>query len=323
VTNRYLGLPESVSDETRGLALSITQGTDTVFDAALAIQTYLRLTYPYEESIPGPRAGVDAVHYFLFDEQQGYCEYFASAMVVMLRSLDIPTRLVSGLMEVPWDAEEQGYLYRQEQAHTWVEVYFDGYGWVPFEPTPSRGAFDYEGEDVERDVPSTPTPEPITPTVEPTPVSTEEPTPEPPAAIATIDSNDYSGRPWMLGALVAGGLALAGALFWVAFRPGRAGTPITPGADYYRQLVVSARRYGVLPSATTTPRELAAQIGAVAPAASDPATDITRLYRKEYYGGQELTSEDRRIGGAAVQRIRQLLRSTRFHRSERNGSEQP
>ncbi|MEZ4496354.1 MAG: transglutaminase-like domain-containing protein [Thermomicrobiales bacterium] len=118
IRDRYLGLPDSVTDETRGLALSITQGTDTVFDTALAIQTYLRATYPYEESISGPSDGVDAVHYFLFDEQQGYCEYFASAMVVMLRSLDIPTRLVSGLMEVPYDAD-QGWipLFAEAGAH--------------------------------------------------------------------------------------------------------------------------------------------------------------------------------------------------------------
>jgi transglutaminase-like putative cysteine protease len=321
VARRYLQLPETVSDETRGLALSITQGTTTTFDAALAIQTYLRVTYPYEEAISGPRSGVDAVHYFLFDEQQGYCEYFASAMVVMLRSLDVPARLVSGLMEVPWDADAGGYLYRQEQAHTWVEVYFDEYGWVPFEPTPARGAFDYERDEAEQDDPPTPTPAPLTPTVESEPTATVEPTPDAPTGIATIDQGSDGGRPWVMGGLIASGLALAGSLFWLAIRTGRSRRLSAPGEHYYGQLVRLARRSGVLPSSTTTPRELAEQIRSSAPAVAGPAADVATLYRKELYGGQVLTPEDRQIGESAIKRIKTLLRSSRLPWVRRSGSE--
>ena len=317
IRDRYLGLSDSVTDETRGLALSITQGTDTVFDTALAIQTYLRATYPYEESISGPSDGVDAVHYFLFDEQQGYCEYFASAMVVMLRSLDIPTRLVSGLMEVPYDADQGGYLYLQKQAHTWVEVYFDGYGWIAFEPTPSRGAFDYEGETAEQEPDPTPTPLPVTPTVESEPtVVADEPT-ETPASVASIDQNTDSGTPWMLGGFIALGLVSAGGLFWLALRMNRGVSATPPAARYYKHLIRSARGYGILPTETTTPRELASRINDVAPAAGVPAEEISRLYRKEYYGGQMLTPDDENAGDRAVKRLRQLVRSERLRRKSR------
>ncbi|MCC6704906.1 MAG: DUF4129 domain-containing protein [Thermomicrobiales bacterium] len=321
VTQRYLGLPDSVTDETRALALSVAQGTDTVFDTALAIQEFLRASFPYEESISGPASGQDAVHYFLFEEQRGYCEYFASAMVVMLRSLDIPSRLVSGLMEVPYDVDEGGYLYRQKQAHTWVEVYFDGYGWIPFEPTPSRGAFDYNDDESRDENPPTPTPEPAIPTAEPEPTDAADEAEETPTAVAAITDDGNSGTPWRLGALIAGGLALAGSLFGLAWRMNRTTGGTAPGAANYRQLVRSARRYGVLPTVTTTPRELAARLGEVAPAVSAPADDVARLYRKEVYAGQALTPEERQLGERAMRRIHQIIRSERFRRTGKKASD--
>jgi hypothetical protein len=319
VTSRYVQLPDTISQETRALAMSVAQGTTTTFDTALAIQTYLRATYPYEEAISGPPPGADAVHYFLFDEQQGYCEYFASAMIVMLRALDVPARMVSGLMEVPYDAEEQGYLYRQEQAHTWVEVFFDGYGWIPFEPTPSRGEFDYENDPVEQEELPTPTPLPVTPTVEPEPTSQAEPTRESPPTIATTTDDSGDWFTWQLGLIAASGIAIASGLFVLAWRYRRQAAQTSPGAYYYRRLVANARSYGVLPTPTTTPRELAEQVTAAMPSAGPPAAEISNLYRRELYGGQLLTPEDKRRGDHAVQQLRNLVRWQRFRRNERKG----
>ncbi|MCB9150587.1 MAG: transglutaminase domain-containing protein [Caldilineaceae bacterium] len=91
--------------------------------------------YPYNEEIEAPADDVDPVAYFLFDIKEGYCDYYATAMVMMLRSLGIPARAVSGCAEGTFDEESQVYIITEKDAHTWVEVYFPTYGWIEFEPT--------------------------------------------------------------------------------------------------------------------------------------------------------------------------------------------
>ncbi|TME03915.1 MAG: transglutaminase domain-containing protein [Chloroflexi bacterium] len=106
------------------------------YDKAAAIEAYLRdphnFTYTLDARTP---AGRDPIDYFLFTSKRGYCEFFASAMGDMLRSLGIPSRLVNGFGPGNFDANIQGWVVRGEDAHTWPEVYFTGYGWIPFEPT--------------------------------------------------------------------------------------------------------------------------------------------------------------------------------------------
>ena len=120
------------------LALQVTQGADTPYDKAKAIETYLRnpSNYTYTLSPPVAPDGVDPLEYFLFDSKKGYCQYFASAMGDMLRTLGIPTRLVNGYGPGSYDVPTNSYIVRGEDAHTWVETYFPGYGWITFEPTP-------------------------------------------------------------------------------------------------------------------------------------------------------------------------------------------
>jgi len=107
------------------------------YDKATAIQNYLRDSTNYKYKLdPAPiPTGRDRLAYFLFNSKEGYCEFFASAMGDMLRSLGIPTRLVNGFGPGSFDGATQTYIVRGEDAHTWVESYFPGYGWIPFEPT--------------------------------------------------------------------------------------------------------------------------------------------------------------------------------------------
>jgi hypothetical protein len=84
---------------------------------------------------PSPPPGTDPIDYFLNVSHKGYCEYFATAMGDMLRSLGIPTRLVNGYGPGQFDNSVNAFVVRGEDAHTWVESYFPGYGWIPFEPT--------------------------------------------------------------------------------------------------------------------------------------------------------------------------------------------
>ncbi len=122
-------------------------GATNVYEQATAIEAYLRRTdgasegpasarpFTYDLETPSPPGDQRAVDYFLLRTHRGYCEYFASSMGVMLRTLGIPARLVNGFGKGSYDPQ-RGFVVRAQDAHTWVEVYFPGYGWVPFEPTP-------------------------------------------------------------------------------------------------------------------------------------------------------------------------------------------
>src|SRR6266851_5309191 len=142
--NQYTSLPsrgyrpQAVEDRIHALALSIVQnaGAKTPYDMATAIEQYMRdsnnFTYSLEARTP---AGRDPLDYFLFDSKTGYCEFFASAMGDMLRSLGVPTRLVNGFGPGQYDTQVQAFVVRSDDAHTWTEVYFPHYGWIPFEAT--------------------------------------------------------------------------------------------------------------------------------------------------------------------------------------------
>jgi transglutaminase-like putative cysteine protease len=127
------------------LALDIVTraGATNAYDQATAIQNYLRDSTNYKYTLTPTTApsARDKLDYFLFSSKEGYCEFFASAMGDMLRSLGIPTRLVNGFGPGSFDGVTQTYIVRGEDAHTWVESYFPGYGWIPFEPTPDAGGY--------------------------------------------------------------------------------------------------------------------------------------------------------------------------------------
>jgi transglutaminase-like putative cysteine protease len=93
------------------------------------------MTYPYTLDVPPPVEGQDAADYFLFELKQGYCDYYATAMVVLARASGLPARFVSGYSPGEYDAPGAQYIVREMHAHSWAEVYFPEIGWVEFEPT--------------------------------------------------------------------------------------------------------------------------------------------------------------------------------------------
>ncbi len=125
------------------LAQSIVNqaGAVTPYDQATAIEVYLRGNFTYTLTPPRTPAGRDPIDYFLFDSKKGYCEFFASAMGDMLRSLGIPTRLVNGFGPGQFDQASHSWVVLGDDAHTWVESYFPTFGWMPFEPTPASGGY--------------------------------------------------------------------------------------------------------------------------------------------------------------------------------------
>lgn len=140
VAARYLQLPDSVTERTRQLARELTAAYNNPFDQAQAIERYLRAEIKYNEKIAAPPPGVEKVDYILFDLKEAYCDYYASSMIVMLRSLGIPARLAAGFAQGTYDAELDAFRVLNRDAHSWVEVYFPRYGWVEFEPTAAQPA---------------------------------------------------------------------------------------------------------------------------------------------------------------------------------------
>jgi transglutaminase-like putative cysteine protease len=134
IRETYLQLP-SLDSRIPDLAKQITARDNTPYDKARAMEGYLRSHYGYTLDLSGtPRA--DPLAYFLFQKRAGHCEYFATAMTVMLRTLDIPARYINGFQTGEYNDIAGDLVVRASDAHSWVEAYFPGFGWLTFDPTP-------------------------------------------------------------------------------------------------------------------------------------------------------------------------------------------
>ncbi len=141
IRNRYIGLPESVPERVLALARDITATEPTAYDRAIAIETFLR-RFPYTLDLPQPPFERDITDYFLFSAKRGYCDYYASAMVVLSRAAGLPARLVTGYIGGYYDETLDAYIVTADLAHAWAEIYFPDYGWIIFEPTGGRPEID-------------------------------------------------------------------------------------------------------------------------------------------------------------------------------------
>jgi len=135
INNKYTQLPQDLPSQVKDLAYEITKEQETKYDKLKAIEAYL-LEYTYSYNPGKPPEGMDFTYYFLFENKQGYCTSFASAMAVLGRAIGIPTRYVEGFVVDYRDFDNRGFLVRNSMAHAWVEAYFEGIGWIPFEATP-------------------------------------------------------------------------------------------------------------------------------------------------------------------------------------------
>jgi transglutaminase-like putative cysteine protease len=238
IRGRYTQLPEDLPERIRELAQEVAGDEATAYEQALALERFLR-QYSYSLDIDLPPRDADPVDFFLFGQQVGYCDYFASAMTVMARSLGLPARLAVGyLAQAPDEAGVQ--TIREINSHSWTEIYFAEYGWVEFEPTAVFASnrteiFDPAGQMVEEsDV--------GLPAIEPPPI----PEPELPLPV---------GRLVVLGIL---GLALLGWWWWQ-----RATALSAPGVvAVYGRLQKQARYFDQPVPASQTPGEFAAEFQA-------------------------------------------------------------
>jgi transglutaminase-like putative cysteine protease len=142
IRENYLQLPDSITPRSIELAEGITAGLETPYDKAVAVTEFLREYIDYTPTVPKPPRDQDLVDWLLFDLGEGFCNYYATAEVVLLRAVGVPARWAVGYAQgqhAPGeDTDLATYSILYENSHSWPEVYFPGYGWVEFEPTASQ-----------------------------------------------------------------------------------------------------------------------------------------------------------------------------------------
>lgn len=278
VTDRYLQVPDSITPETLALAEDLAGNQPTAYDKAIVIRNYLRSNINYNDQIAAAPPGVEPIHYTLFDIQEAYCTYYASAMAIMLRSQGVPARMVSGYALGEYDQASQSYRVRAVNAHTWVEVYFPEYGWIQFEPTQSLPVWER---------PSTTDPN-LSSAVD------SALAPDPASLLPPEDLTDFeradglqegleaqgdAARRRAIGWRVAIGvllLALAGGAIYVTTTYNRR---VEADVDRsYLRLGDWARSLGIPWRTTQTPYEQADSLVAVVPEGQQPVRNLTRQY---------------------------------------------
>jgi hypothetical protein len=296
ITRQYLQVPAAVPQRVRLLARNIAAQFNTPYERAKAVESYLRQNIVYDETREAPPPNVEASDYILYTTHRGYCTYYATAMVMMLRSLGVPSRIATGYaagdMELAGpDSPTADFTVRIRDSHVWVEVWFPEYGWVEFEPTAAQ-------PDVDRTalaaMANPPTPAPL-----PTPdlaelerqaqerqnrADLEPPEVERSSDISISLLNFYNSiknaLPFIALVLLMGGLAVFGTRF--AESAGLEKLP--PAQKAYGMLSRWATWLGI--GENVTPYEQADNIAQRAPRAKDGAQTITQAYVRQRFGRQ-------------------------------------
>lgn len=322
--------PVSPAVEQLARAIVAESNAVTPYDQAKAIETWLRNNITYNETIAGPPPGRDPVEWVLFEQKEGYCTYYASAMIVMLRTLGIPARMAAGFAQGEFDVVSGQFIVRERDAHTWVEVYFPNYGWIEFEPTSAQAPLNRDGDD-----PFLTEQQPIQPVQPPTPTPSPSPTPSPTVAMSPTPQGQQLQAPpptvtltpsltptvtpvivptiappieptrqeTFLGFLISAiGLAVLVILliallvflilFLVWWWEWRGMSGYSPVTRAFARLERYIRLIGIRPHPAQTPDEKRRDIISKLPNAERPVNAITKLYTAERYGASSRPTFD-------------------------------
>ena len=272
-----------VGADVADLARRVAGPGATPYDAVKKIEAYLRTQEKYQLVVTSPPAGADPVSYFLFRSHIGYCEYFASSMGEMVRALGIPVRLVSGYgpgQSTPAQDVDRNFrrdaalgssvsTIRASDAHTWVEVYFPGYGWIPFEPTPDPNYPALaRGDAAASHAPVTnPVPAPLVP--------------NPPAR----NQHQPSSSPIPAALAVTAVLVLAAALLVLVVARVALGPHLNADLGLaWRRLGLIGRRLGVLRRESDTPLEYSRRLAGRLPDLGPELLLLGAAYSRNQYG---------------------------------------
>jgi len=303
IASRYLQLPSTLPERVGELAKEITALQGNPYDRAVAIQDYLRSTIEYREDIEAPPEDRDPIDYLLYDSQEGYCNYYASAMVVMARAVGIPARLVVGYAGGELAEETSMYVVRRRDTHAWVEAYFPGFGWVEFEPTASEppitraessddSSLELPGGEVEssleRDLERLEGEEEGLPGF-PIPLASTGGSLPPMAAVAAV--------------VVCGG---AGAIALWFFNRWRA-EDISAVGKIYRRMCGYARLLGIRGHSYQTPYEYASLMADRLPQAASQARQIAELFVRDQFGPSAAGLAEEKAAEQAWQALRPVV----------------
>ena len=318
VLDLYLDTP-GLTDRVAQLARDVTEGATNNYQRADALARFLRgdASFTYATTAPLPPGGQDLVDFFLFDPDNGgigYCQYFASAMAIMARSLGMPARVAAGF--APGERQEGGdtYLVREAQAHLWAEIYFPGYGWEIFESTksipgvgrasgdegtsvrPPVTAFDpFLDEDLLRGlegrITSLDSPDLVEGAVDPD-------NPE----VAADEGGSASGGNALLIAVLGLGAVL---VIWLRMRQVRRNWRLLPAGDRaWRQLTAAAQRAGVGPRPSETIYEYAGWLEDQLPRHTTPIRTVADGKVWQAYSGRRMTQSATNKLEAALAKLR-------------------
>lgn len=292
---RFTALPATLDPAIVALARRLTAGLPSAFDRARAIERYLRgAPFVYDTTVGAPPAGANALSYFLFDSHRGYCVHFASAMAVLARAARLPARVAGGY--VTGSRQGGSWLVQGADAHTWTEIFFQGTGWVPFEPTPGFG-------DVAQPIGVRQT-QPGGAVTRPAATATAAPVRQSRGATVAVTARGAVPRdssfPWLPLGLAVLLAALGGGVLGAMYRARR-----EPSIEQvYRRMCRAARRLAVAPRVSQTPNEFARAFAGRSPAEHADVTRITALYVEACYGGATPTPREVYRALLALRRLR-------------------
>lgn len=294
--SRYLQLP-ALSPEVARLAREIRADASDAQTTAQRISAYLSTTYRYTLALKR-QTSRPPLEEFLFVRRSGNCEYFAAAMAVMLRNEGIPSRVVAGFQRGEWNPYGRYFMVRLSDAHSWIEAYIEGRGWVTFDPSP-------RGETIAETVPgsvalyfdaarmrwyryvvnwSLRDQVQIAQAVQRGATDFR---------LSFTLPRGWWSRTTLLAAVAVVGIGL---LIWLVRHPGptrrgsRAAAPMP--AFYARALRLLARR-GLFPGASETARQFASRVGTTAPEGAEAFARLTRHYERARFGSAALTEMER------------------------------
>ncbi len=321
VQDRYLQLPPEISPRVLELAAAITAPHQTPYDKTETLTDWLRENITYNERVEAPPVDVDPLEYFLFETKVGYCNYYASALAVMLRSQGIPARIAAGYTRGEWIDELDIYRVESTNAHSWVEVFFPHFGWVEFEPTTAlprlvRTVSRQEDAGLEEDDAGD---EEIL--IDPDTSLSEEDEllrqlrEENRRAGALETSSRSSNLELVIGGVLLLLLLAAGVAIFLINRRGMEDVGLV--ANLYDRMGRFSRWLGVKLVPTQTPFERATALAAAAPEAAAPIEVLTSLYVEERFGQVEEGQFDQRANHVWSKLWPALLKSSFFHQLSR------
>jgi hypothetical protein len=291
---RFLQIPP-LPARIAGLAREVTAGSRSSYEAALRLTAFLSREFRYTLLLERTTR-LEPLEEFLFVRRSGNCEYFAASLAVMLRTLGIPARVVSGFQRGEWNPYGRYFMVRLRDAHSWVEAYFDGVGWVTLDPSP-RG----EGEDA--------MPGPVSLYLDALRMrwyryvvnwSFRDQL----MVAGKVHDRVSAWRQWRLEAPEAGSLprpvlpalvvlvGVVGLVLWTRARPARTARAVARIPGFYQGALRALGRLGLSPEPDETAREFSVRVAAVAPACGIALARITDAYERCRFGAATLTEPE-------------------------------